>query len=151
GRRGRHRTADDGRAGPTPTYRARDQRTVVSLRDLIHRSRRAKAVHDPEADGVLIEYRLEDAANGAPLGPHLDPLGLLVPIVVPVGADHVLGELAGIVPGRDALEVTGFIDDPFPRDLVALALFLEQPVHRLHVVARHRLDQTAGEELVSHA
>jgi hypothetical protein len=55
-------------------------------------------VHDAEADRVLVEYRLEDAANGALLGPDLDADGLLTPEITPVGPGDGSGVSFRIAP-----------------------------------------------------
>src|SRR5262249_54504314 len=97
---------------------------------------------------VLVEHRVNYAADGALLRPNLDAVGLLVPVIAAIAVDHRLGEVAGVIPGGDALEGAGFVDDPVPGDLAVLTFFFEETVDPLHLRAAHRGDELAGEELV---
>ena len=111
---------------------------VVVLGDVVGCRGAAETMHRQEADGVLIEHRLEHAAHGAFLGPDLDPMRLLVPEVAAIGAGDGAGVLLGIGPCRHPLDGAGLVDDPFPRDDALLARLLQQPVDALHFAARHR-------------
>ena len=57
---------------------------VVVLCSVIYGCGAGEPMHDLEANGVLVEYRLQDSADGALLRPHLDAKGLLVPEVAAI-------------------------------------------------------------------
>ena len=71
---------------------------VIVLGNVVDRCGAAEAVHQTEADGVVIEHRREHAAHGALLGPDLDAVGLLVPEVAAIGLGDAAGVLGGIGP-----------------------------------------------------
>ena len=129
-----------------------DQRTaVVILRNVIDRGCAGEAVHDAEADAVLVEHRREHAAHGALLAHHQHALRLLQPEVATIGPAHGVNERRRVGPAGAYFELARFVDDPFPRNVALLARHLEQAIHALHLRLLHGRDQAGGEQLVTDA
>jgi hypothetical protein len=57
---------------------------IVVLRRAVGVGRAVKSVYRVEADRVMVEHRLKNAADGALLGPDLDTDRLLVPEVASI-------------------------------------------------------------------
>src|SRR5262249_22314237 len=81
-----------------------DQRTVIKaiVAGVINLLRRRKAVHNAKADTETIKHRLDHAAHGTLLRPHLDLLGLGLPEVAPV--EEAPGAMVRVLPSADEFE-----------------------------------------------
>ena len=119
--------------------------------NVVDHGRGAEPMHHPEGDAKLVEHRGKDAANGALLAPHLDPLGLVLPIVAAVAIDGGADDLVGRGPCRDALGTAGLVDDPFPGDHPLLARIGQQARHFGCRCLGHVGNEPEGEQLVSDA
>src|SRR5215471_4625677 len=109
----------------------------------------AVAVHHAKRDAVVVEHGRERAAHGAFFRPDFDVRRLCRPTVATIRPPHRFEILGGVFPCVDALGLARLVDNPFPRNVAALARIGELLADATRLGFFHRRDQLAVKELVA--
>ena len=119
------------------------------LGHVMHRGRRAIAMHHTEGHPVGVEHRRQRAAHGPLLAPHIDALGLVGPSVTPIAPFHALDVVGRVLPRVHALGLPGFVHNPGPRNEPALTSVSQLGADPVRFGLCHRGDQLPHEQLIT--